>query len=39
VAGGFGFVLGVDRGGNHAALAEAGADQVVADLSETVQVA
>lgn len=34
-AGGFAFVLGVDRGGNRAALAEAGADLVVDDLIET----
>lgn len=35
VAGGFGFVLGVDRGGNAAALAAAGASGVVTDLAET----
>jgi HAD superfamily hydrolase (TIGR01509 family) len=35
VAGRFGFVLGVDRGGNASALAAAGADLVVADLAET----
>lgn len=35
VAGDFGFVLGVDRGGNAAALAEAGAHLVVEDLGET----
>jgi beta-phosphoglucomutase family hydrolase len=35
VAGGFGFVLGVDRGGNAAALEAAGANAVVADLAET----
>jgi beta-phosphoglucomutase family hydrolase len=34
-AGGFGFVLGVDRGGNAEALADAGADLVVGDLAET----
>lgn len=34
-AGGFGFVLGVDRGGNADALWAAGADAVVADLGET----
>jgi HAD superfamily hydrolase (TIGR01509 family) len=34
-AGNFGFVLGVDRGGNRQALIEAGATEVVADLSET----
>ena len=34
-AGGFAFVLGVDRGGNADALAAAGADLVVADLGET----
>jgi beta-phosphoglucomutase family hydrolase len=34
-AGGFAFVLGVDRGGNAAALGEAGADLVVADLTDT----
>ena len=33
-AGGFGWVVGVDRGGNAEALARAGADVVVADLSE-----
>jgi beta-phosphoglucomutase family hydrolase len=33
-AGGFGIVIGVDRGGNAAALAEHGADIVVQDLSE-----
>lgn len=32
--GGFGLVVGVDRGGNASALAEAGADVVVADLGE-----
>jgi beta-phosphoglucomutase family hydrolase len=32
--GGFGLVLGVDRGGNAQALQDAGADRVVADLSE-----
>ncbi len=35
VAGRFGFVVGVDRGGNAEALARAGAHQVVADLAET----
>lgn len=35
VAGGFGFVLGVDRGGNQAALLAAGAHLVVNDLGET----
>ena len=34
-AGGFAFVLGVDRGGNREALLEAGADMVVADLGDT----
>ena len=34
-AGGFGFVLGVDRGGNREALLDAGADLVVADLGDT----
>ncbi|MGH9135243.1 MAG: HAD family hydrolase [Ilumatobacteraceae bacterium] len=33
--GGFGFVLGVDRGGNAAALAAHGADAVVTDLADT----
>jgi beta-phosphoglucomutase family hydrolase len=33
VAGGFGRVIGVDRGGNRAALLAAGADLVVADLA------
>lgn len=33
-AGGFGFVVGVDRSGQAAALRRAGADRVVADLSE-----
>jgi beta-phosphoglucomutase family hydrolase len=33
-AGGFGLVIGVDRGGNAAALAANGADVVVSDLSE-----
>ena len=36
VAGDFGFVLGVDRGGNREALEAAGADLVVEDLQETV---
>ena len=35
VAGGFALVLGVDRGGNRAALVEAGAHLVVTDLVET----
>jgi beta-phosphoglucomutase family hydrolase len=35
-AGNFALVLGVDRGGNRGALAEAGADLVVGDLDETV---
>jgi beta-phosphoglucomutase family hydrolase len=34
-AGGFAFVLGVDRGGNAEALSEAGADLVVGDLGDT----
>lgn len=34
-AGGFGLVLGVDRGGNREALLAAGADLVVDDLGET----
>ena len=33
-AGGFGYVVGVDRGGARAALHEAGADVVVADLAD-----
>jgi beta-phosphoglucomutase-like phosphatase (HAD superfamily) len=33
-AGGFGWVVGVDRGGNAEALRARGADVVVADLSE-----
>jgi trehalose 6-phosphate phosphatase len=33
-AGGFGLVVGVDRGGNRRALAENGADLVVSDLDE-----
>ncbi len=32
----FAFVLGVDRGGNRAALTEAGADLVVDDLADTI---
>jgi HAD superfamily hydrolase (TIGR01509 family) len=36
-AGGFAFVLGVDRGGNADALREAGADLVVGDLGETLR--
>ncbi|HYF71571.1 MAG TPA: beta-phosphoglucomutase family hydrolase [Nocardioides sp.] len=35
-AGGFGLVIGVDRGAGHATLAEAGADVVVSDLAELV---
>jgi beta-phosphoglucomutase-like phosphatase (HAD superfamily) len=35
-AGGFGLVIGVDRGAGHDALAAAGADVVVADLAELV---
>lgn len=35
VAGGFGLVLGVDRGGNRAALLASGAHLVVDDLAET----
>lgn len=35
VAGGFGFVLGVDRGGNRASLEAAGAHLVVEDLADT----
>jgi beta-phosphoglucomutase-like phosphatase (HAD superfamily) len=34
--GGFGVVVGVDRGGQAAALAERGADVVVADLGDLV---
>jgi beta-phosphoglucomutase family hydrolase len=34
--GGFGFVLGIDRGDNAAALAAHGADAIVNDLSETI---
>ena len=34
-AGDFGFVLGVDRGGNRQALLDSGAHEVVDDLSET----
>lgn len=33
-AGGFGLVIGIDRGAGHAALLDAGADVVVADLAE-----
>jgi beta-phosphoglucomutase-like phosphatase (HAD superfamily) len=33
-AGGFGLVIGVDRGAGRAALLAAGADVVVADLAE-----
>ncbi|NNE10678.1 MAG: HAD-IA family hydrolase [Ilumatobacter sp.] len=36
-AGGFGFVLGIDRGGNADALRAAGADAVVRDLAETLK--
>lgn len=36
-AGGFGLVLGVDRGGNLDALLDAGADLVVEDLAETIR--
>jgi beta-phosphoglucomutase family hydrolase len=36
VAGEFGAVIGVDRHGNRAALVEAGADMIVADLGELV---
>jgi beta-phosphoglucomutase family hydrolase len=36
-AGGFGLVLGVDRGGNRDALLAAGADLVVEDLAETLE--
>ena len=32
--GGFGFVLGIDRGGNAAALAAHGADAIVDDLAD-----
>jgi phosphoglycolate phosphatase-like HAD superfamily hydrolase len=35
-AGGFGLVIGVDRGAGHATLGEAGADVVVSDLAELV---
>ncbi len=35
-AGGFGLVVGIDRGAGHATLAEAGADVVVSDLAELV---
>ncbi len=37
VAGNFGLVLGVDRGGNRAALTEAGAHVVVDDLDEVLE--
>lgn len=37
VAGGFACVIGVDRGGNRAALVEAGAHVVVDDLDETLE--
>ena len=36
-AGGFGYVVGVDRGGQAAALREHGADVVVSDLSELLE--
>jgi beta-phosphoglucomutase-like phosphatase (HAD superfamily) len=36
-AGGFGFVVGVDRVGNAAALRERGADVVVRDLAELLE--
>jgi beta-phosphoglucomutase family hydrolase len=36
-AGGFGLVLGVDRGGNREALLDSGADLVVEDLGETLE--
>ncbi len=36
-AGGFGFVVGVDRTGNAASLRDHGADRVVADLSELLE--
>lgn len=36
-AGGFGFVLGIDRGGNREALVDAGAHLVVHDLGETLR--
>ncbi len=35
-AGGFGLVIGVDRGAGEATLKQAGADLVVADLDELV---
>ena len=35
--GGFGFVLGIDRGGNAAALAAHGADAIVTDLADTIE--
>ncbi len=35
-AGGFDYVLGIDRGGNEEALRAAGADAVVRDLAETI---
>ncbi|MEO6651085.1 MAG: HAD-IA family hydrolase [Ilumatobacteraceae bacterium] len=38
-AGGFALVLGVDRGGNAAALRDAGADLVVGDLGDTLRAA
>ncbi len=36
-AGGYGWVVGVDRAGQAGALAEAGADRVVGDLGELVE--
>jgi beta-phosphoglucomutase-like phosphatase (HAD superfamily) len=36
-AGGFGFVVGVDRVGHARALREQGADHVVSDLAELLQ--
>jgi beta-phosphoglucomutase family hydrolase len=33
-AGGFGWIVGIDRGGNRTALSEGGADEVVGDLAE-----
>lgn len=35
-SGNFGYVLGIDRGGNRDALADAGADEVVDDLADTI---
>lgn len=34
--GNFGYVLGIDRGGNRDALADAGADEVIDDLADTI---